>query len=242
MGEITSSPLPALLGLHQKSGKQNKFLWLTETELLKYLAGNKVQAVEKNQLYESENRIGIGIEKSHNRVVEDGMLYEAEFIRLSEDVGLLIEMTGEGYDETKWNKGGILQLGGEGRAAQYESVKTANWPKIPATKRLKIYLATPAYFEDGSQPNSWNDYFEGNPKLIAAAINRYESMGGFDWAADPENKSAHRPARRYVPAGSVYYLEGDHNLSLKNDADNNPKALSNFGAEIGFGQFIAKEW
>lgn len=233
-GVLTSAPVSALLGLHQKSGKQKSFFWLTETDLLNYLAGSKVQGIEKGKLYESEDRIGIGIEKSHNRVVEEGMLYEAEFIRLHENVGLLIEMSG--YSETKWNQGGVLQLGGENRAAQYQSVKPVAWPKLPEAKRLLIYLATPAYFENGWQPKTWESYFNGSPKLVAAAINRYESLGGFDWAADPEKESAHRPSQRYVPAGSVYYLEGDSNLLPKQ------KALSDFGAEIGFGKFIAKEW
>lgn len=233
-GVSTSSSLPKLLGLQQDSGKQKQTYWLTETDLLKYLGKESVTGMEKDSLYETEDRIGIGIEKSHNRVVEEGMLYEAQYIRLKEDVGLLVEMSG--FDnESEWEKDGVLQLGGESRAAQYQAVQVDTLPKVPRAKRLVIYLATPALFEGGWQPK-WDDYFEGNPELVASAVDRYESIGGFDWSANPEEESAHRASRRFVPAGSVYYLEGTDNLVPKQES------LSDFGAQIGFGQYIAKEW
>ena len=60
-------------------------------------------------------------------------------------------------------------------------------------------------------------------KLQAAAINRFQSLGGFDWA-----KNDHKPARRYVPAGSVYFFESKGEARLKPGLTQH--AITDFGA------------
>ena len=72
-------------------------------------------------------------------------------------------------------------------------------------------------------------------KLVAAAVGRYESIGGFDWA-----KETHKPARRYVPAGSVYFFECEGQSELDPDLING--AITDNGAAIGFGQIIIGRW
>jgi len=120
--------------------------------------------------------------------------------------------------------------------------KPENVEPLPAapekTDRFKVYFATPTYFETGWQPADWGKFFAEPVELVGAAVNRYEILGGFNWIADPDGSSAHRPARRFVPAGSVYYFEG--NALLKPGLPQ--QAITDFGAEIGFGQTIIKEW
>lgn len=231
----TSAPLPQLLGLDQKMGKPGEPLWLRETDLLDYLGGKSVKGIPTEELFAREERLGIALDE--RRVTRDGMLYQAEFIRPCNGVGLLVET--DGLDDPEWKQGGFLHLGGEGRMASFEPVSAHPWPKLPVSAaRFKVYFATPAYFENGWQPADWGRFFNSSATLVAAALQRYETLGGFNWAARDTEASAHRPARRFVPAGSVYYFEGKPELK----PGLTQQALTDFGAEIGFGQTIIKEW
>ncbi len=241
----TSSPFSILFGLKQHTVKPKESLWVDENALKEYLEGRPAKGVPASSLFLREDRVGIGM--NEKRVVDEGMLYEAEFIRPREGVGLLVEI--EGDYEAEWKNGGALLLGGEGRQAVAEAVKAAPLPKPPASaSRFKMYFATPTCFEEGWVPatkkvngkndSDWSKFFKGDVTLAAAAINRYESIGGFNWAVRDTNASAHRPARRFVPAGSIYYFEGKPELQ----PGLTQQAITDFGAEIGFGQTIIKEW
>lgn len=231
----TSASSSKLFGFNQKAGKPKEPLWLDEPSLHKYLGGEVVQGIPASDLFEREERVGIGM--NERRVVNEGMLYEAEFIRPREGVGLLVEI--EGDYEADWSNGGVLLLGGEGRQAVVEVVNAVSLPKPSASaSRFKMYFATPAYFEKGWLPSDWGRFFQGKVTLTAAAVNRYETLGGFNWAENDAHASAHRPARRFIPAGSVYYFEGKPDLN----PDLIQQAITDFGAEIGFGQTIIKEW
>lgn len=211
--------------------------WLTEEDLKKYFAGEAFEGIRADELYEKENRFGIG--RNEQWVVKQGMLYEAEFVRLRQGVGLVVEM--DGYDDSGWQSG-LMQLGGESRAAHYEMVAPVPMPSQPAAlpPYFKIYFITPACFGNGVEPKikSWKDFFGGEVKLGTVAVRGYETLGGFDWAKDSNSHEAHRPSRRYVPAGSVYYFKNVSGTKI-------PETLTEFGAEIGFGRFIlaeTKEW
>lgn len=211
--------------------------WLTKEDLAKYFAGDVFEGIRADELYEKENRFGIG--RNEQWVVKQGMLYEAEFVRLHAGVGLLVEM--DGYDDAGW-EAGLMQLGGESRAAHYETVNRVPMPSQPATlpSYFKIYFVSLAYFGNGVEPKTkpWKDFFGGEVQLETVAVRGYETLGGFDWAKDSNSHEAHRPSRRYVPAGSVYYFKSVSGTTI-------PETLTEFGAEIGFGRFIltqSKEW
>ena len=234
----TSSPTSYLLGLADPLLKGESGLWLSQETLLHYLDGETVSAVPAADLFVKESRYGIGVDGT-TATTREGQLYEVEYIRPQEGVGLVANFSGfEG-----WPANGYLQLGGEGRAAAYElSTQTIPFPEIPAIlpKRFKVYFATPTYFKNGWLPGTWSDFFTGEVQLAAAAVGRYESQGGFDLTADPHSAAMHRPSRRFVPAGSVYYFENETNTALKEGLIQN--AITDFGAEIGFGQIVIKEW
>jgi CRISPR-associated protein Cmr3 len=214
-------------GLDDPPTKGESGLWLSETELRKYFHGEEVQGVKSCELFLPENRIGIGMDNTR-RAVKTGMLYEVAFIRPRPDVGLYIEV--EGY--TGWPDTGILRLGGESRLARFSQVEAlpALNPKIqPLGPLFNLYFATPAYLKEG-WTTDWGKFFTQPVQLISAAVNRYESLGGFDYAA-----SSHKPARRYIPAGSVYTFEVKNNSEVQ--LKDSP--ISEYGAEIGFGQGIA---
>ncbi|HLH23112.1 MAG TPA: type III-B CRISPR module-associated Cmr3 family protein [Chloroflexota bacterium] len=231
---LTSAPTPRLLGLADAPTKGRAGLWLAEADLRAYLRGEPVRAVEGDTLFCRESRLGIGINDAR-RTSEEGALYEADFIRPRTDVGLLAEV--QGY--TGWPPRGLLRLGGEARGASFEQVSALRWPAPPdpLPARFKLYFATPTFFRDGWRPlgEDWGAYFDGGVELVAAAVGRYESVGGFDLA-----RASHKPARRYVPAGSVYYFESGGAARLRPGLVQ--QAVTDWGAAIGFGQILVEEW
>lgn len=101
----------------------------------------------------------------------------------------------------------------------------------------KIYFATPTFFKYGWLPNDWSKFFDGNFQLAAAAVDKPISVGGIDLAKSYRNShNMHKPARRYVPAGSVYFFDGK--LKLKS----NLQAVTDDGENLGFGQIIIGRW
>jgi CRISPR-associated protein Cmr3 len=233
---ITSTPTPMLLGLDDNPGKGIESGWLREDRLRDYSGRAPVAAVPSDDLFVRESRIGIGID-GNRRTARDGAIYEVEFIRPHRDVGLLVEVEGDGYE--RWPSEGVLRIGGEGRAARITRVEAQvmPWPSAPdpLPRRFRLYVATPAYFDGGWRPTDdwWSDFFDGDIRLVAAAIGRYESVGGRDWT---KRGDADRPARRYVPAGSVYYFESDGRARLTVDA------ISDDGGDRGFGQILIEGW
>jgi CRISPR-associated protein Cmr3 len=231
-GVVTSAPveLPQLLWPSFPAAKGETDGWLAQDDLLRCLAGQDVQPLAPKCLFERENRLGIGRDDARS-TTKDEALYEVEFIRPQPHTGLWVEIAG--YDG--WPSHGSMRIGGEGRGAYFQQVTTLlKWPDPPdpLPRRFKVYFASPAYFENGWQPkDGWGRFFQGQVSLLAAAIRRYETLGGYDWA-----KNEHKPARRYLPAGSVYYFESDGKARLQPNLIQN--AITDAGAEIGFGQIL----
>lgn len=231
---LASAPTPLLLGLQDRPSKGEAGLWLDEPDLRAYLRGDTVAGVPSEALFCRESRMGIGRDTGLRTTLE-GALYETECIRPQHHVGLLVEV--EGY--AGWPARGVLRIGGEGRGAWFEQVAAPAWPAPPdpLPARFKVYFATPTWFAGGWQPDGgdWGRFFEGRVERVAAALPRYESVGGFDLASQ-----RHKPARRYVPAGSVYYFEASGQARLRPGLAQ--RALAEAGAEIGFGQILIEEW
>jgi CRISPR-associated protein Cmr3 len=238
-GIKSSAPTPYLLWAAGKPKKPKGRMWLDEEALGQYLDGQSVKPILERDLFLREDRLGIGLDDATRTTAESesggGLLYEAEFIRVKNRVGL--EVTFEGLPGlNKWPERGVLRMGGEGHAGRYEISNAPAWPEIPSPfpKRFKVYFATPTYFEDGWRPKTWDRFFAGEVALQAAAVGRYQSIGGFDVA-----EGRQKAARRYVPAGSVYYFACQGEVKPQEALVN--RAITDAGAEIGFGQVIIKE-
>jgi CRISPR-associated protein Cmr3 len=234
--ERRSSVVTSAGELHQllfpdeyKPSKKEWGEWLTYEDLKEYLKGNTVTPVASNQLFLYESRVGIQI-KAGSRAVEQGMLYEAEFVRPLENVGLYLEV--EGYDG--WKETGMIKVGGESHAARYRQlIEEVEWFPLPnpLPKRFKVYFASPAYFKNGWEPSNWSQFFGVELKPLAVALKGYDTVGGFDYAAHGDKAS-----QRYVPAGSVYYFEGKNEVKLIE------QEFTEAMKEIGFGQVMIVEW
>ena len=235
-GILTSASTPSLLWDDGKPEKRKGNQWLSQSELENYLKGEPVTPTPGEELFQRENRLGIGLDdatRTTRQVGDGGLLYKVEFIRPCEGVGLEVEVDGLGG----WPTEGVMRMGGEGRGGCFGPSNAPPWPapRRPLPDHFKVYFATPTYFVDGWRPKGWAKFFQGEMNLVAAAIGRYESIGGFDLAA-----GKHKSARRYVPAGSVYFFECQGKAAVKPDLVNG--AITDAGAEIGFGQIIIGRW
>lgn len=215
--------------------KQADDQWLSEDALRDYLAGRPVPTCPAAELLTTEHRYGVGIQPGRNRVAdaERGLLYAVAFTRTQADVGLYLELSG--YDG--WPPRGVMRLGGEGHGAYFERVDPLPKPPLPdpLPERFKVCFLTPTHFEDGWRPRDWTKFFAGQVQLVAVALRRYETRGGFDLAGRTQ-----KPARRFVPAGSVYYFRAADSARLRDDLVN--QALTDFAPEIGFGQVWVAPW
>lgn len=189
-------------------------------------------------MFSPEPRLGIQLEPGR-RTSAEGRIYTAEFTRLAERVSLLVEVwlssdEGTALQETRLEawlpmERGLLQLGGEARAASYERLEE---PLNPALRQLlaavevqhalarqtppyrfKLCLLTPAVFQNGWYPDGLTPQADGRGPLqftlrdvpctlIAAVVGKPVPLSGWDLANNRPKAMV-----RAVPMGSVYYFE-----------------------------------
>jgi CRISPR-associated protein Cmr3 len=233
-----AAPTPRLLPLwelgEEHAEKASQRLWLRLTDFAAYSRGEPVPGVPQEELWAEEVRIGIA-QDSSRRTTREGLYYEARYVRPAPGVGLLVSFTGLDWPEPA----GVLALGGERRSARFEVVTSFAPPPAPEPlpERFVLFFLTPAVFERGWLPRDWGAFFEGSVELVAAALDRYETVGGFDLARGRE-----RPAHRAVPAGSVYYFVARGEARLRRTSDLPWPTVSDWGAEIGFGTVLIGGW
>jgi CRISPR-associated protein Cmr3 len=240
-------------------------LWTSETipvegvqgywnqeELQKYLLQDYQslsQYTKTDELYIRESRYGIEINNAL-QTVSEGQLYQTEFIRAKENIGLYVEV--DGVSDLGGN---LIAIGGENRAAQCHHLdlqKKIDWEKFTQDLKeqlqkadgFKIYFATPTIFDAGWLPNwvSKNDlsgaYHGIQVQLVAASIPRYQTIGGWDVAYNRP-----KPTNRAIPAGSVYYFTSNAKPSeITKDFHWQNIADEKSDAQIGFGLALVGAW
>lgn len=105
---------------------------------------------------------------------------------------------------------GLAPLGGERRLVEWRrsGVSLPDCPgpivdSVVASAACRVVLLTPAVFDEGWRPGWLLESQNGvGPRLIGAAVPRFETVSGWDMAA-----KAPKPTRRLAPAGSVYFLK-----------------------------------
>ena len=169
----------------------------------------KIQYRENHEFYLIEKKTGIKRNKSTLNA-EEGYLYRIPMIRPNKKVYFYVEVDGL----KEYPIQGIVRLGGEGKVVEIEKIQGQPFDllkEIPFelhNRQFKIYLGTPAIFEQGWLPK-WIDpktyegiYNDIKLKLIACSLGKSIQIGGWDLASQKP-----KPMYRAVPAGSVYYFE-----------------------------------
>jgi len=205
--------------------------YLYENDLTRYTERSLRDLLRKaSDIFVREDRVGIARdEKTHTAI--EGRLYRAMHTRMDDrgDVlyngyGLLVVL--EDYHNS-FPASGLIQLGGEFRAAYYCKVdqgEASPWwerwkdeivERISETGRFKAYLLTPAIFEKGSLPDvcrseNGSAFLELNGlngesfrfRLLSLCTTRPRPVGGWDLA----NRRP-KPMLQAVPEGSVYFFQ-----------------------------------
>lgn len=191
----------------------------------KYLESkdDEIYIIDKKSIVETESKIGISKDINSNQTNE-GKLYRVGMIRLK--VKFLVE-----FENLDLEREGLLKIGAEGKAAHYKTIPK-NSIKLPEinNKYVKIYLATPAIFKNGSVPEFIsNGKFDGiDFELLTMSIGKPVFIGGFDMKARKP-----KPMKKLVPAGSVYYLKSNKAEELAKRI--HAKSISEINPEQGFG-------
>ena len=118
---------------------------------------------------------------------------------------------------------GLSFLGGERRIVRWSALAD-DFPACPddvrerikEEKHCRLILLTPGLFAEGYLPAGGRFDFGGVKAIVvAAAVNRYQTVSGWDYAYVAPNgrRGRPKPTRRLAPAGSVYFLklDGDEN-------------------------------
>lgn len=220
-----------------RPGKERPPTWIPLDEFVMTLDGRAPKVIEFEPLFQSEHRVGIGIDSATGSAA-DGMLYSAEHLRLAPGVSLWMaaELSDVKATENRARKleelhGGSLQLGGEGRVVRVSPSDVALHIAKPKAHRLiKWVLTTHAVFVGGWRPN-WIEEQTGRVLLVGGDTTRRPGESRETWrlrvralssidarlVALRNEKPVHfsgwdlaegaKPTLTAVPAGSVYYFE-----------------------------------
>ncbi len=189
-------------------------------------------------VYVSENRFGVDV-NAITSFREEGLLYQVQFVRPQQGVGLLVLVDGDHEADLL---DGEISLGGEQRRASAHQIAGVGIPSAPETVsgRFKVVFLAPAYFSGGWQPENgdWSALFGSDVKFVSAALYRPRRIGGWNSAAVPPRP---RTMHNYVTPGSVYYFEAAHEVKLPPALTENPDEIAS-AAAIGFGQYAIGAW
>jgi len=250
---------PVLNGKKTTEKSEDLKGWLTPQGLQAVLHGdmlldNENYLVKTDQIYTRESRLGIGVD-SEKQATREGYLYQVQMIRMQQChnfvYGFVIDLelgnSNNGHRKVQqpvneqhkdatgklnFLQEGWLTLGGEQRAARFKVLKPEEIVEESGLEKGTgnlLYFATPAYFEGGWLPK----IPESLPtKPITAAINRYQTIGG--WALEPSHAGGQsKVARRCIPAGSIYFFNKKISVT---------QPVTEYGWQIGYGITFTGEW
>jgi CRISPR-associated protein Cmr3 len=220
--------------------------WLSEWALDDYLNNLPFSALVADELYNAEPRLGIALDYSQRRPYQ-GMLYQVEFVRPKDQVGLLVWLSD--FVNLPAPQG-TMRIGGEGRSAHYRILPDRE-VKVDAglgqaVHRFRLVFLTPTFFDGGWQPidgnAGWSRLLGGPVRLVSAALGRPQRIGGWDIAARG-GRGWHKPMRAYVPAGSVYFFEADQALAPPSGPVCQTPPDEDLPLDrLGFGQIAVGAW
>ncbi|MCG8331774.1 MAG: type III-B CRISPR module-associated protein Cmr3 [Chitinophagales bacterium] len=191
--------------------------------------------IQLSKVITTEPKVGIG-RNNYTHVSDESALYRVGMQRLAGNqyrLNIIID-----FDGLDLAPSGVLKIGGEGKSAFYKIYhdRSIQIPFPTLEKDIfKLYLATPALFENGWRPSWLSQDGSGNYKgielqLLTAAIGKPIHIGGFDI-----RKKEPKPMLKAVPPGTVYYfklLKGGQK-ELKNAF--HQKCISDRRQKEGFG-------
>jgi CRISPR-associated protein Cmr3 len=193
--------------------------YLTTKGLQAFLEGGVPEAANeyllpKQEIFSFDRRTRIRV-ATERYTPEKGLVFGASYLALKPGTAFYAEITlPVAAPPAVFSGGQCLRLGGEGRHVFIQEVEPFSWPT--ATPRggqgTLVLLTTPGLFDIIRPDQNWKPgCFDGQSRLVAAAVAGALPVSGWNMSTGMPT-----PTRFAVPAGSVYFLEGDAQF-LSND-------------------------
>ncbi len=208
-GIVSSSPLSQLpLLAESERSKAATGYGLLAAGWRRYLNGEVPLAADLiplAALWKLESQVGIGLDPTTGSV-QEGQLFTVQAVAMGRDFGFWVAVRGATLPS-----GGLLRLGGDGRAVAIHPTPHTEPPLDSAAllraRRCRLILTTPALFAEGwrlpgQQADGRFNCAGVQGRVVAAAVPRSEVISGWDLAQQQP-----KPAERAAPAGSVYWIE-----------------------------------
>jgi CRISPR-associated protein Cmr3 len=208
--------------VHLDEEKRPKYL--DSAGLRAYLQGKRVALPSKNECGESspvveETRIGIGMEGT---TVREGLFYVRRGFGLRQGFTLRVALSANAPEPLRELRG-TIGLGGDGHLVRVGPADVDLPDAESSPGGATLYFASPVRPDDlGAE---WlSELCGGSVRIRAIATARSLALGGWRLARACRGP---RPMRRYQPAGTVLYVEGNegcdfrrlHARSLANDPE-----------------------
>lgn len=214
--------------------------WVTAKEMEKILAGgvpDEDDLIKRTDLWQTEPRVGVGIDvgvdakEKRTRTTTDGNLYMATHVRMRDDVSLYLSV--DGWQGTAFNKA-MRPLAGEHRMAEIragDAVSLPTKPKGLTDGKYCVVLLSPLVLD--AMPETGEKNWQGLPgELVSACLGKPVVIGGWDSRCKQPI-----PLRQCIPAGSVFFMQGDDSAALDHHGRHIGKST-----EWGFGQILIGKW
>jgi CRISPR-associated protein Cmr3 len=203
-------------------------------------------------LADKEPKVGLA-RNNRYRTHQEGMLFTIAPVRLRRDVKLLLQV--RGIAEEHLPKQAFLQkLGGEGKLAGIHidmaglTMPDVRYALVEEKIHFKLVFTQPALMpEQGWLPEGfkqicdgdidcWEGVFNGcHVRILSACIGKPQKIGGWDL-----HRHESKPHQVYIPAGSVYFCEGDaKDLASIKQLHNSKLGLHSV---YGFGHVFVGRW
>jgi len=206
-----------------------KNAFISTENFISYLKNEKNVKKIKVDTLNSKTESKIGIARSNTTLSsEDGKLYRVGLNRF-ENLKFIVKIKSKHLSE---NYSKILKLGGEGKIVSVDKFlkgkKGAKSLRIKTgikTRKLLIYLATPAIFHNENPDIT--KYLNIKAELLASSVGKAINIGGFDMKVK-------RPKTMFkaVPSGSIYFYELEEEIEIDSLQGNK---ISDELKEQGFG-------
>ncbi len=201
-----------------------------------YSAREEFSVKKMEDFLKIEPKVGIGRDDT-TLTASDALLYRVG-MRRTVDLEIVVDVQLPDGTVSLPQQAFIIKLGAENKVAEARRFR-CSFGIDPAeitlkSNRFKLYLATPAIFDGGWEPDL--SRYGIQAELVAAAVGKPLSIGGFDM-----EKGAPKTMYKAVPAGSVYFYETSENLeTVKERLFGKP--ISDKMPEQGFGITYLGNW
>lgn len=209
-------------------GKKPPFRHLTSKQAKEWLEGSVPQTRTDETPVVAESRIGIALDPNTGRV-QEGMFYQRRGYALAYGWRLAVPFLDipEDLEGELSLFDGLGEMGGDRHPARF-SLADFEWPESPLRGEDKavLWFLTPVQSGDLTDERL-TEVAKSPVKVLAVASGRPVSIGGWRmW----RGANRPRPMRRYHPAGTCVYVEGDASaLQGRSVASDREERAAGFG-------------